>query len=53
MRALERVRDKIRELLETEGRQARHPRAKHPPSVVALTRIQGWGRAAKLRSELE
>ena len=47
--------DKIRELLET-GRVAKLEslRAKHPPSIVALTRIQGLGpkALAKLRSEL-
>ena len=47
--------DKIRELLET-GKVAKLEalRAKHPPGVVALTRIQGLGpkALAKLRSEL-
>jgi DNA polymerase (family X) len=47
--------DKIRELLET-GKVAKLEalRAKHPPSVVALTRIQGLGpkALAKLRSAL-
>src|SRR5262247_4586328 len=47
--------EKIRELLET-GRVAKLEslRAKHPPSVVALTKIQGLGPKAlqKLRSEL-
>ena len=47
--------EKIRELLET-GKVAKLEtlRAKHPPSVVALTRIQGLGPKAlqKLRSEL-
>src|SRR5262245_1118167 len=47
--------DKIRELLET-GRVAKLEglRAKYPPSLVALTRIQGLGPKAlrKLRSEL-
>jgi DNA polymerase (family 10) len=47
--------DKIRELLDT-GRVARLEdlRAKHPPAVVALLRIQGLGPKAvnRLRSEL-
>ncbi len=47
--------DKIRELLET-GKVAKLEalRQKHPPSVVALTRIQGLGpkALAKLRAEL-
>src|SRR5262245_41922185 len=46
--------DKIRELLET-GKVAKLEalRAKHPPAVVALTRIQGLGPKAlqKLRSD--